>query len=315
MGPDSHGDFPHQTGKNQKILYKIDTARTLFLQNDDECYGELGNALHYIQDKWTRNDITEETTSIVDDNLLLQSITKSTMPKKAIEEYLKQANALLTIKNTGIESWFNQSWGIWHKNYASCVYVFADILELMLPTLQPDPAIISDKEKLNAYLKSDSFKKSTQDAFFGSIKVNFLYPKISGYSAAIYTLASLNPPPSCYNTFLDLNLVYRLSLEIARYTFSLPEQLKYRDNWTQKSPLEKRQSLNLTYVLPQYHVLIPKPVEAVREDRIAHFEESRRDFLANWPYASQSIDFFKNCSATWKILMVELVEFLKINAN
>jgi hypothetical protein len=34
-GIDTHGDFPHATGHNRKILIKIDTARTLFLQNDE----------------------------------------------------------------------------------------------------------------------------------------------------------------------------------------------------------------------------------------------------------------------------------------
>jgi hypothetical protein len=315
VGPDTHCDFPHQTGKEQKILYKIDTARTLFLQNDDECYGNLGNALHYIQDKWTRNTASQETISIIDDNLLLQSITKAKMSKKATEDYLQTAKALLTIKNSGIESWFNHSWGIWHKDYASCIYMFADVLELMLPTLQPDVTVTFNKEKLRAYLKSDAFKNSTQKAFHASIKVNFLYPKLSGYPAAIHTLASINPPNQCCNALTDLNIAYRLSLEIARYTFSLPEQLKYRDNWTQKSKLENRQSMNLAYVVPKYHVLIPSPTAEIREERIAHFEESCQDFLANWPSTEKTLKNMQHCSDTSKMLLTELVELLKQNEN
>ena len=313
LGPDSHGDFPHQMRKDRKTLAKIENARTLFLIEDDECYGEIGNALHYIQDKWVHDTKLEETVSIVEDSLFLQAIAQSTMTEKAIKDYLKIANALLTIKNNGIESWFNHSWGIWHRDFSSCVYVFADILELMLPTLQPDPAVIFNKEKLRAYLRSEDFKKSIQDGFIASLKVNFLNPKLSGYPAAIYSLASFAPPSDYCNALIDLNVVYRLSLELTRHTLSPPEHFKYTDSWTQKGKIGINQRMYLDYVLPRYHVLIPKPVGEVHKEREASFEGSRRDFLDNWSSTEKSLKVWKYCSDIWKMLVIELVELLRQN--
>lgn len=84
IGPDTHGDFPHATGHNSKILNKIDTARTLFLQNDEYSYGELANALHYIRDKWTHNPEVEiEQVTILDDVHFLKSVEQLNIPKKS----------------------------------------------------------------------------------------------------------------------------------------------------------------------------------------------------------------------------------------
>lgn len=35
IGPDTYGDFPHKTGKNSKILQKIDEARQPLFLNDE----------------------------------------------------------------------------------------------------------------------------------------------------------------------------------------------------------------------------------------------------------------------------------------
>jgi hypothetical protein len=122
------------------------------------------------------------------------------------------ANMLLFTKNSGIESWFDHSWGIWHRDYPSCIYVFADILKLMLPTLQPNPSITGNKETLKAYVKSETFKNATQNGFFASVLTNFVYPKLAGYAAAVYSLASISPPADNSSSVVDLNI----SLEIAR---------------------------------------------------------------------------------------------------
>ena len=90
----------------------------------------------------------------MEDAQFLKSVEHLNLPKKVAEEYKGIANRLLFTKNSGIESWFDHSWGIWHRDYSSCIYVFADILELMLPTLQPDAAITNNKENLKAYVKS-----------------------------------------------------------------------------------------------------------------------------------------------------------------
>jgi hypothetical protein len=75
IGPDSHADFPHAVGKNKKILNRIETAQTSYLENDEYAYGELANALHYIQDKWVDDSAVEnEATLITDDEEFLESI-------------------------------------------------------------------------------------------------------------------------------------------------------------------------------------------------------------------------------------------------
>ena len=282
-GPDSHGDFPHATGHNSKILSKIDTARTLFLQNDEYSYGELANALHYIRDKWTHNpEVETEQVIIFDDEQFLKSVEQLNIPKKVADEYMALANMLLFTKNSGIESWFDHSWGIWHRDYSSCIYVFADILELMLPTLQPDASITSNKENLKAYIKSETFKNATQNGFFASILTNFVYPKLAGYAAAVYSLASISPPADYSSSVVDLNIAYRLSLEIARYTLLPPEQFKYSDSWTNGMKDKNGARMPLTYVLPQYHVLIPKPEDEVHKERLLCFDEDAKSFLTEW---------------------------------
>ena len=312
-GPDTHGDFPHATGHNGKILSKIDTARTLFLQNDEYSYGELANALHYIRDKWTRNpEVETKQFVILDDNQFLKSIENLGIPKKAAEEYISLANMLLFTKNSGIESWFNHSWGIWHRDYSSCVYVFADILELMLPTLQADASIIGNKKNLKAYVKSETFKIATQNGFFSSLLTNFVYPKLAGYAAAMYSLASINPPIDYSNSVVDLNIAYRLSREIARYTLLPPDQFKYSDSWTNGMKDKNGTRMPLTYVIPQYHVLIPKPVDKVHKERLLCFDADAESFLKETSRKDAS-QVFRGRSETWIILFTRLTDMLRQN--
>jgi hypothetical protein len=311
-GPDSHGDFPHATGHDRKILSKIDTARTLLLQNDEYSYGELANALHYIRDKWTRNpEVETEQVVILDDGQFLKSIEQLNIPKKVAEEYMSLANMLLFTKNSGIESWFDHSWGIWHRDYSSCIYVFADILELMLPTLQPDTSITGNKENLKAYVTSETFKNATQNGFFASILTNFVYPKLAGYAAAMYSLASINPPADYSNAMVDLNIAYRLSLEIAKYTLLPPEQFKYSDSWTNGIKDKNGARIPLTYVLPQYHILIPKPEDEVHKERLLRFDADAESFLTEWSKINGSLPIFRGRSETWVTLFSRLVEMLR----
>lgn len=312
IGPDSHADFPHATGKDRKILSKIETARTLYLMNDEYSYGELGNALHYIQDKWVNNPPNEQEAIFAsDDDDFLKSVKQMKTPDETAKEYLSIANTLLTTKNTGIESWFNHSWGIWHRDYASCIYVFADIVELMLPTLQPDTSITGNEKNLRTYVRSEAFRKATQEGFYASVITNFLYPKTSGYSAAIYCLASISPPSGNGNPAVDLNISYRLSLEIARYTLSPPEWFKFRDNWTDRITDQNSKRNQLTYIVPQYHVLITEDSEKVHEERHLRFNDERKNFLIEWPKIQATLQTVRQRSETWKILLSQLVEFLQ----
>lgn len=312
-GPDSHGDFPHATGHNKKILFKIDKARSLFLQCDEFSYGELANALHYIRDKWTRNpEVEAEQVIILDDSQFLKSVEQLNIQKKVAEEYTSLANMLLYTKNSGIESWFDHSWGIWHRDYASCVYVFVDILELMLPTLQPDVSITGNKEKLKLYINSETFKNASQSEFFASVLTNFVYPKLAGYGAAVYSLASLNPPSNYSYSVIDLNIVYRLSLEIARYTLLPPEQFKFSDSWTNGMKDKSGERMSLTYIVPQYHVLIPKPVDKVHKERLRCFDAEAERFLKESAKIDEVSPIFRGHSEMWITLFFRLVEMLRV---
>jgi hypothetical protein len=309
IGPDSHADFPHAVGKNKKILNRIETARISYLENDEYAFGELGNALHYIQDKWVSDSSVENEAALIDnDDLFLESIKSSTLSEKVVEEYLEVADALLTVKNCGIESWFDYSWGIWHKDYSSCIYVFADIVEMMLPTLQPNSSITDDTEDLKKYVRTEAFNKATREGFLSSVMTNFLYPKLVGYPAAMYFLALISPPLNPGNAEVNLNMVYRLSLEIARYTLSPPDLFKYQDNWTHRT--EKNKQMSLTYVVPQYHILIPKSVDKVQAERRLSFYDENRSFIEEWPNIAEGLPALKERSAKWKIILLGLVEFL-----
>jgi len=308
IGPDSHADFPHAVGKNKKILNLIEKARTSYLENDEYAYGELANALHYIQDKWVSDSISEEEPDLmVDDSQFLETIKSLTISEKEKEEYLEVANALLTVKNHGIESWFDHSWGIWHKDYSSCVYVFADIVEMMLPTLQPDSSITGDLENLKKYVQTESFNKATREGFLSSVMTNFLYPKLSGYPAAMYFLALFSPSSKLDSAKVNLNMVYRLSLEIARYTLSPPELFKFQDSWTHKT---ENKHMSFTYVVPQYHVLIPKPVAEVQKERSRSFYDETHSFIEEWPNIAEDLPALKDRSEKWKIILSGLVPFL-----
>lgn len=314
IGPDSHADFPHATGKDKKILRRIDEARALYFLNDEYAYGELGNALHYIQDKWFDNVPAEDNEiALTDDELFLNSIRKLPKPQKSLEQYLKIANTLLTVKNLGIEAWFNHSWGIWHKDYSSCIYVFADIVEMMLPTIQPNTSITNNKENLKHYVQSEDFKKATKDGFLASIKTNYLHPKVAGYSAAMYHLALLSPPANHNQTKEDLQITYRLSLEIARYTLAQTTIFKYKDSWTDKTI--RNTNIPLALLAPQYHVLIPKPVDEVTEERRKNFSNDASNFLKEWQDTEQALSTLKQRSEKWKILLSGLMEMLKPDSH
>jgi len=308
LGPDSHADFPHATGKDGKILYNLDNARALFLENDDYCYGELGNALHYIQDKWSNNNEAEKTVALVSDEALLKHINQSETMNDTQKNYLETVNMLLKIKKSGIESWFNHSWGFFHRDFSSCIYLFADILELMLPSMKPEIST-DDTESVKAHIQSEAFKTSIKDGLIFSVKNNFLKPKLSGYPAAVYLLALTKPPAKCSDALVNLNIAFRLSLELARLTLLKPERFQFVDNWTQRGKLVGKK-IGIINLLPQYHVLIPQPAKEVYKTRKAHFDEERKRFLANWAQVKHQSPTLGYHSEIWKLLLTIIVDLL-----
>jgi hypothetical protein len=181
----------------------------------------------------------------------------------------------------------------------------------MLPTRQPDAAITNNKENLKAYVKSEEFKNATQNGFFASILTNFVYPKLAGYAAAVYSLASVNPPANSTNTIVDLNIAYRLSREIARYTLLPPQQFKFSDSWTNGMEDKNGARMPLKFVLPQYHVLIPKPEDEVHKERLLRFDTDAESFLNGWSKMDEASPVFRGRSETWITLFSRLVEMLR----
>ena len=91
--PDSYIEFPHHKGKEDLIFADIIDARALFLNNDDEAFVKLGEACHFIADKWTlkpRIDVKHfqyeesiESCSFQDDDKFAQEIEQSVIPSKS----------------------------------------------------------------------------------------------------------------------------------------------------------------------------------------------------------------------------------------
>ena len=67
----------------------------------------------------------------------------------------------------------------------------------------------------------------------------------------------------------------------------------------------------LTYVLPQYHILIPRPEDEVHKERLLRFDADALSFLAEWPRIDETLPVFRHRSETWITLFSRLVEMLK----
>jgi len=141
--PDKWGNFPHHVGKELEIIKSILKARLQFLEKDDECFSNLGVALHYIQDMWTlrprvRDKHTEWETLINTSPYYTYSelkhyITEVGIPTKAIKKYLK----LLETIEGGVEN-FNAVRSNLVKGFTAKVLGFALIRR---PTTWSTPII------------------------------------------------------------------------------------------------------------------------------------------------------------------------------
>ncbi len=98
MDPDGWVDFPHNHGKELLIIRNLLEARLMFLNDDDECYHNLGVALHYIEDRWTAHPRKDEKYSewekqiekeqLQDDSNLKEYILNASIPEKTKKAYL-----------------------------------------------------------------------------------------------------------------------------------------------------------------------------------------------------------------------------------
>lgn len=103
--PDSWADFPHHKGKYEEIERNIVSARRLYWEDDDECFFNLGVALHYIEDGWTLAPRLKDkhtkweqeinNCKILDDAQFRKEIEAAVIPTKAIKAYLDLLTNLL----------------------------------------------------------------------------------------------------------------------------------------------------------------------------------------------------------------------------
>ena len=109
--PDSFEEFPHHKGKEGLMLAKILDARALYLKGDDEAFVKLGEALHYVADKWTlrprmANKHTEwemeiDKCKIMDNAQFKRELTDAVTPAKTKDFYSKLLELIeeLTVGN------------------------------------------------------------------------------------------------------------------------------------------------------------------------------------------------------------------------
>lgn len=206
--PDSWANFPHHKDKEHEIIEHILNARRLFSEGDDECFHELGIALHYIQDKWTlRPRISEKHTrweramndSVVftDDSKLEEFIKNETMPTKAIKAYL----GLLEKTKKGVKGSEIEEYDL--KQFAPF------LLYVVSAKLFP--------ERTQHYLK---------------VKV------LRGIGAKVIDYAVQDRPTGWSSPTLDVNFAFRICLEVARYVL-LPFRDDMDDDWFDKEAVKE----------------------------------------------------------------------------
>jgi len=205
VGPDSWANFPHHEGKECEIAANILVARKLYVQDDDECFARLGNALHYIQDRWTmRPRLSDKHTKweesinlapILDDSQLENAIKQALLPTKAEKAYLSFlediAKGLVIIPNEALK----QKWE------SAGFYYIENI-----PCLPKPPYELP-------------FKISSE----------YLRP----FGAKVICYALQNRPTTWSTPTLDLNVAYRICLEVARNVFSQEHE---KEEWTVSEP-------------------------------------------------------------------------------
>lgn len=282
MSPDSWADFPHHSGKDMEISRKLASARNMFLKDDDECYVELGIALHYLEDRWTlRPRLAEKHTDwenqidispLLDDLALLKSVDESAIPQKAIDQYKMLFDSLIKIRKEGIESVFDPEWGFW-LDYDTCIGMLVGTLEQInlemikrnvLPHQCADKSFcrICNQKLLDFYNQEghDSGMRKYVDA-------NFVVPVVSGYQAAILWLAKWDRESTWSTPIIDINIAYRICMEISRYTLTAPKDLKVETEWNRPYYTENEQVKGVRLSLGDENVTF-SPISGLRLIRL-----------------------------------------------
>jgi hypothetical protein len=124
IDPDNWGQWHHHREREQTILEKIFSARKKFLERDDECYYDLGVALHFLEDCWTLSSRSRDRhtkyeyeldkVKIMNFEQLISNVRSATIPEKAINTYSRLIQNLRIVSQEGIEQWYD---GIWQYGW------------------------------------------------------------------------------------------------------------------------------------------------------------------------------------------------------
>jgi len=230
VNPDSWANFPHHHGKEAEIVRHILDARRLFLHGDDECYFRLGIALHYIQDRWTLRprlkdkhtkwEVKIERAPILDDSQLAEFIKNALFPTKVEEAYLKFLEEIRErIENvTPMTDASIQVISVpkeYRDRYPFTDPTFVDtLLERALDLLQTK---IRRESALYSQITHDETKEPTEFCKkWKPLRARYF----RGLGLKTISFALLERPADWSTPVLDINLAYRICLEVARKTLS-----------------------------------------------------------------------------------------------
>jgi len=222
VAPDRWENYPHHSEKETSIARWILEARKRFIDGDDECYHDLGIALHYIEDKWTTRlrpldkhgqweaSINEQ--PIIDDWELREEISKTVLPTKVEQSYLKLLDDMAENIEAPVLDWRN----------------------IRAPTHRPSWA----RKMRVGYFRGGSYyssvararRRSPDDIQIGQIVKPTVVPsRTTEYGAKVINYALQDRPTAWSSPAIDLNFAYRVCLRVARTTLSLEED---KDDWT-----------------------------------------------------------------------------------
>ena len=222
VAPDQWENYPHHSEKETSIAKRILEARSRFIHGDDECYHDIGIALHYIEDKWTTRlrpmdkhgqweaSINEQL--IIDDREFREEISRAVLPTKAEQNYLKLLDDMAKDIAAPVLDWRN----------------------IRAPTHRPSWA----RKMRIGYFRGGSYysavararRRSSDDSQITHTDKPTVVPcGTTEYGANVINYALQHRPTAWSSPAIDLNFAYRVCLRVARTILSLDDD---KDDWT-----------------------------------------------------------------------------------
>lgn len=227
VAPDLIGDFPHHKGREMKIFRDLMKALNAYEKNDDECYYELGKALHYIQDRWTARPRTPQKHTrweqqigdckIIDNYALEDHIKKAAFPTKAVEAF----RSLLKKLVIGIDGVVPEEYQGVHLLKVKSLKTggkIAEVLarEIVMKEWKPEwtALIVADSEEGEREL--DNYMFCTNALEF---PLSERLAKLTYYALRTHPVLDSDGRP--YSTpLIDLNFAYKTCFGVARSLLS-----------------------------------------------------------------------------------------------